>query len=310
VHRRVALLAVLPDGRIIVDPDQRLPATGIGPDTTIADAARNLERRIGMAPGTPAETVVDVTENDDGALTHHHILWRSTEPRSHPAPPYRAEPFGQVLAALPAPEAARLRAAGRAVLLGDTVRLTSGRRPGARPTKAERTRARFTWCPGIAVPAALEVRQVWGWLTDPFGRVLVLLDSGGVPSLPGGRPETGENPVQTLAREAAEEASASLGTPVLLGYQQGNEHERAPYGQLRMTAPLLGLGPATPDPDSGETYRRVLVPLQQANLLLGWGREGDDQAAVLADTCPTAVPGGFLRVPEAGWVPVPDGAVS
>ncbi|MFF3378145.1 NUDIX domain-containing protein [Streptomyces sp. NPDC002680] len=301
----LALVAALADGRLVVGPDGSPPTTELPPDEEQSSAVRRLEDRLGLShDAMPRMAACDLAGGENDTVTEHRIMWRGPLPASWTAPtPYRTVPVGQALAALRQREAGRVRAACRAGLLGDTVRLHCGRRPGIRPSKAERTGARFAWHPAIHVPEGHPVRQVWGWLTDPDGRVLVLLDRFGAPSLPGGQPEPGENWADAMAREAAEESSACLGAPVLLGFQQVDEHNQAPYAQLRMTAPLLGLGPAAPDPDSGETYRRVLVPARQANLLLGWGPEGDAQVAAVTDHCRT-LPSAALRcVPERGWAP-------
>ncbi|MGV9816369.1 NUDIX domain-containing protein [Streptomyces cellulosae] len=299
----VALLAALDDGRIVVDAGGSLPAAALRPGQTPSALVRRLADRLGLASYGDAPRPAVTDQGDGPAAARHMIVWHGLLPTAWEAPgPYRAVPAGQALAALPAPAAARLRAACRAGLLGGTVHLTGGRRPGVGPSKAERTRARFTWHPGPRTPERRLVRQVWGWLTDPDGRVLVLLDRFGTPSLPGGRPEPGEGPAFTLAREASEEAAARIGPAVVLGVQEVTEHGQRPYAQLRMTAPLLGLGPAAPDPDSGETYRRVLVPARQANLLLVWGPEGDAQAAAVATAFPGPHGRALRHVPETGWV--------
>jgi 8-oxo-dGTP pyrophosphatase MutT (NUDIX family) len=301
----LALLAALADGRIVVGPDGSLPATELAPGEEQSLAVRRLEDHLALLyDAVPSLAACDLAEGENGTVTEHRIVWRGPLPASWTAPtPYRTVPVGQALATLRQREAARVRAACRAGILGETVRLHCGRRPGIRPSKAERTRARFTWHPAIHLSARHQVRQVWGWLTDPDGRVLVLLDRFGAPSLPGGRPEPGESPAETLAREAVEESAARLDTPVLLGFQQVDEHGQAPYVQLRMTAHLLGLGPAAPDPDSGDTYRRVLVPARLANLLLGWGPEGDAQVAAVAEHCRTLPAAALRYVPEPGWAP-------
>ncbi|MEU6201027.1 NUDIX hydrolase [Streptomyces sp. NPDC047061] len=246
----VALLTALDDGRIVVDADGSLPAAALRPGQTPSALVRRLADRLGLTPygAAPCPAVTDTAEGDDHAAGRHVIAWHGPLPASWEIPaPYRAVPVGQALAALPTPAAARLRVACRAGLLGDTVRPTGVRRPGVRPSKAERTRARFTWHPGPRTPEQRPVRQVWGWLTDPDGRVLGLLDRFGMPSLPGGWPEPGESPDRTLAREAADEAGARIGPPAVLGVQEVTEHGQRPYAQLRMTAQLLGLGPETRD---------------------------------------------------------------
>jgi ADP-ribose pyrophosphatase YjhB (NUDIX family) len=300
------------DGRIVIDTTGRPPTTSVGkPGSTpgmgsggpARTAIRRLHDQLRLAydPTTPLaaiDTVGDVGR--DGGV--HLVAWCGSLPTTWTPPtPYRVVPSGRALTTLPSQEGARLRAAARAGALGTTVHLYHGRLPGAFPTKAERTRASFSWRPGARLPESLETRQVWGWLTDSVGRVLVLLDRHGVPSLPGGRPEPGETWQATLAREAAEEAAARLGTPAVLGHQLVTEHGRAPYIQVRMTAPLLGIGPAGPDSDTAETYRRVLVPAGVANLLLGWGPEGDEQAAAVAAAFRGSMEHTLVTVPEQGW---------
>jgi hypothetical protein len=214
----VALLTALDDGRIIVAPDGTLPTAELPPGHKPSALAQCLAHRLGLACAPPRPAVTDTVAGPDGTTSHHMIVWSGPAPAPRQVPaPYSALPIGQFLATLPHPAAARLRTACRAGLLSDTIRLADGRRPGVLPSKAERTRARFTWHPAIQAPTELEVRQVWGWLTDRDGRVLILLDRLGTPSLPGGRPEPGEALAQTLAREAAEEAAADIGPPTVLG---------------------------------------------------------------------------------------------
>ncbi|MEV7869200.1 NUDIX domain-containing protein [Streptomyces sp. NPDC088124] len=283
-------------------PDGSPPTTVLGPRATLGTAAHDLEDVLGLGHGGTHLAVTDTT--GEGGV--HHVAWRGLLPASWTPPgAWRPVPFGRALAALESAARARLRAAARTGLLGaSAAHLTDGLRPGARPAKSERTAARFTW--HARTPTAAEeptVRQVWGWLTDPYGRVLVILDDNDSPGLPGGQPEPGENRDATLAREAMEEAAARHGRPTVLGFQRVTEPGQAPYLQLRMHAPLLALGPAVPDPDNGEIYRRVLVPAAQANLLLGWGPEGDSQATAVAANVPRTHGCALQHVPEQGWVP-------
>lgn len=302
----VTLLTARTDGSIIVGIDGSPPTTAHAPGTVDA-ALHRMEEALGLDHDGTHLAVTDTT--GDGRV--HHVAWHGPLPSSW-APPgtWRCAPFGQILTAMPTEVARRLRAAARTGLLGDPAsHLTDGLRPGARPAKSERAAARFTWHP--RTPNAHEeeaVRQVWGWLTDPQGRVLVVLDHNLAPGLPGGRPEPGESPDATLAREAMEEASAKHGPPTVVGFQKVTTPGHRPYLQLRMTAPLRELGPAAPDPDTGEIYRRVLVPAAHANLLLGWGPEGDAQATAIALNFPRTRDRALQHVPEQGWVPKGAGA--
>ncbi|WP_335940669.1 NUDIX hydrolase [Streptomyces sp. PTD5-9] len=297
----VTLLAARADGRLITGPDGSPPAA-LSRAGGIQAALHDLAEALGLDPDGIRLTVTDTTSSS----AVHHVAWCGPLPDPGPLPDgWRTVPFGQLLTALPPAARARVRTAARTGLLGEAAAyLNDGLRPGGRPSKSERTAARFSWHARTPTPAEEQtVRQVWGWLTDPRGRVLVVVDHHGSPGLPGGRPERGETREATLARESMEEAAARHGRPTVLGFQQVTEAGRPPYLQLRMTAPLLEIGPAAPDPDTGETYRRVLVPAAHANLLLGWGPEGDAQAAAVR----AALPGGhgcaLRHVPETGWVP-------
>ncbi|MFJ4674665.1 MULTISPECIES: hypothetical protein [unclassified Kitasatospora] len=161
-----------------------------------------------------------------------------------------------------------------------------------------RPNAGWPWRPAEAVPAGLPVKQSWGWLFAPDGRVLTLVNPrDGVVSLPGGslEPEDAGDPGRALAREAAEEAQALIGGPVYLGYlydRVGSANGGHECARVRMAAALLGAGPSAPDPASGRHYRRLLVAPGLAVELLGWGLPGLRQAraAVAAAAARWGVP--------------------
>ncbi|MFG2818332.1 hypothetical protein ACGFX4_02790 [Kitasatospora sp. NPDC048365] len=144
--------------------------------------------------------------------------------------------------------------------------------------------AGWPWRPGEPVPAGLPVKQSWGWLFAPDGRVLTLVNpKDGIVSLPGGslEPEDDGDPGAALAREAGEEAQARIGLPLYLGYlydRVGSANGGHECARVRMAAALLGVGPSVPDPASGRHYRRLLVAPGLAVELLGWGVPGLRQA--------------------------------
>ncbi|MGH3384925.1 MAG: NUDIX hydrolase [Nocardioidaceae bacterium] len=141
----------------------------------------------------------------------------------------------------------------------------------------------FTWH-AEAVPAELLVRQVYGFCFDSAGRLLMRVD-GSKHSLPGGRPESGEEDdyETTLRRECWEEVHIDLDQPYYLGYQRVDESDgTAPYAQVRMIALIRRIAAAAPDPDNGKTYGRHLVDPAAAGDLLGWGVHGHRQAEAAA----------------------------
>ncbi|MEV6206456.1 NUDIX hydrolase [Kitasatospora sp. NPDC051914] len=144
--------------------------------------------------------------------------------------------------------------------------------------------AGWPWRPGEEVPAGLPVKQSWGWLFAPDGRVLTLVNpKDGIVSLPGGslEPEDDGDPAAALAREAGEEAQAVIGRPRYLGYlydRVGSANGGHECARVRMAAALHRVGPSQPDPASGRHYRRLLVAPGLAVELLGWGAQGVRQA--------------------------------
>lgn len=124
------------------------------------------------------------------------------------------------------------------------------------------------------VPKGLEVRQVYGFIFSPDGRVLLLEDEGQY-SLPGGRPENGETFSETLVREAAEEVQVTITSPKYLGYQLIAADVE--FTQVRLVALIGQILPSAPDPSTGRKYSRLWVPPSDSNDLLNWGESGEEQ---------------------------------
>lgn len=139
----------------------------------------------------------------------------------------------------------------------------------------------FAWC-GEPVTEGVPVVQVYGWLLYPDdGRVLVQ-DTGDGFNLPGGRPEPEDaDMLATLRREALEESQVTVTDAAYLGYERVFRD-----GQRRALVRMVGrIGeflPRHPDPDGGRLLGRLLTPLEQAPLLLGWGASGLAQVRTAA----------------------------
>jgi hypothetical protein len=134
----------------------------------------------------------------------------------------------------------------------------------------------FAWCPQ-PVPDGVPVVQMYGWLLDDAGRVLVQ-DTGTRFNLPGGSPEPGDADLAaTVAREALEESQVTVTEVVYLGYEQV---QRAGQQQalVRTVGRIGQFNPRHPDPDGGRLFRRLMTPLRDAPGLLGWGCSGLAQA--------------------------------
>jgi 8-oxo-dGTP pyrophosphatase MutT (NUDIX family) len=178
--------------------------------------------------------------------------------------------------------------------------------------------SKWPWHPGQLPPGELPVKQAWGWLFVPDGRVVLIVDPHSEPEmriamLPGGTTEPDDaDPAATLLREADEEAQLALGEPALLGWL----HDTAgtayggsgPCARIRFAAPVTHIGPAAPDPATGHTSVRLLATPEQAAALLGFGDIGHAQASLAAPLAterwgiPAAAPGPVTEIPAGGMV--------
>lgn len=127
-----------------------------------------------------------------------------------------------------------------------------------------------------SVPEGMEIRQVYGIIFTSDGRILLrtYVENGKRKyNFAGGTPESFDKDVEaTLRRELVEEINTTIGKPLLIGYQEIDEENGKPiYAQLRMTAIIDEIGEIKPDPDTGETYERLLTTPSKAIDLLGWG---------------------------------------
>jgi 8-oxo-dGTP pyrophosphatase MutT (NUDIX family) len=127
--------------------------------------------------------------------------------------------------------------------------------------------------------------QAYGVCFNNAGEILIIDERGnGSWKIPGGTPEPGETPEQTLARELMEEADVELGEVIPLGVQQvqqlfPDQEPGSPHYQWRFTGRISVLHPQTPDPATGKMYPRKFVPADQINKTVQWGETG---AAIFA----------------------------
>lgn len=137
----------------------------------------------------------------------------------------------------------------------------------------EQTDLTYIWHADQRPPVDLPVTQVYGYIVDDQGRVVIFQDQG-LWDLPGGSPEAweGEDRIATLVREVWEEVQVRFEDPVYLAYQSVAEAGGPPLrAQLRMVARLVEAGERAPDPDNGRMYVRHRCSLPEAERLLNWG---------------------------------------
>ncbi|NLJ04860.1 MAG: NUDIX hydrolase [Exilispira sp.] len=135
---------------------------------------------------------------------------------------------------------------------------------------------KVTWILSNEIDYSFSIKQVYGFLFDNFGRILVHDDLGRF-NLPGGKPEKDETVIQTLERECIEESQVTFKEPELIGFQlveNDKDYNYKPYIQLRFIAKIDQLFPLLPDPVTSRAYKRSLVSISQVNTLLKWGEAG------------------------------------
>ncbi|MEO5928273.1 MAG: NUDIX hydrolase [Patescibacteria group bacterium] len=122
----------------------------------------------------------------------------------------------------------------------------------------------YIWHENTNVEGLSPVTQVYGVCFDEMGRILLLRQKGHGWNIPGGTPEAGETPSETLIREVYEETTVRIGAHELIGYQEVVGDKGSPYYQLRYAAIVERVDSQQPDPDKGETHERLFIAPEDA----------------------------------------------
>jgi 8-oxo-dGTP pyrophosphatase MutT (NUDIX family) len=227
----------------------------------------------------PGETI---TVFDGGTLTEEQL--RAIRlPGREVTGIRRVEP-AQLADVMAPGDARRLMAALRARIDGAGPAFLEDGRPLApsllddlRVLRTARKPQRWAWRSEPVMPG-LRVRQSWGFLLAPDGRILVLIgqDTGSA-CLPGGTPEAADlaDAAATLRREAREEAQVEISDPSYLGYLYDDtgqaDRDAGPCARVRMAATITACEPPERDPATGQTYARILATVEQTAELFDWG---------------------------------------
>lgn len=152
--------------------------------------------------------------------------------------------------------------------------------------------AQLEWCPR-ALPHDLPVTQVYGFCFNQHGEILLTFDQGAY-GLPGGKPEAGETPEETLIREVLEEVQCELADLEYIGYQHVTDDPdkfgSAAYAQLRYACRITKLLPQMVDVATGRLIDRRFASPIAAIALLDWGDNGREQiASACASDCFSAL---------------------
>ena len=117
---------------------------------------------------------------------------------------------------------------------------------------------KYVWHKSDKYSSLDPITQVYGVCFDSLGRVLIIKEPGKSWNIPGGAPEAGETPIQTLKRELEEEVDVTIGANKMIGYYEVISAEPTVY-QLRFVALLDELKTQTKDPATGVINERKFI---------------------------------------------------
>jgi len=138
----------------------------------------------------------------------------------------------------------------------------------------------YTWIPTNDLQSFKPVAQVYGVCLNNEGKILVIKDKRW--QIPGGTPETGETPEQTLKRELIEEAQVEIDKLMPLGVQEvsypnnPDKEQGDLFYQYRYIARVQKINPSQPDPDTGKEYERKFVSFEEIDEYVQWGKVGQE----------------------------------
>ena len=142
------------------------------------------------------------------------------------------------------------------------------------------------WVPSNTYGEMNPITQVYCLCFNHEGNILVVRKQANTNeikswNLPGGTPEVGEIPEDTLKRELIEEADVTLSKFGMLGAfevfapENSNNNGSEHFYQLRYAGSIKDINPQTPDPDDGKTFERLFIKPNEFTSYIKWGELSD-----------------------------------
>jgi len=132
------------------------------------------------------------------------------------------------------------------------------------------------WIPSKNYKNFKPITQVYGVCFNKKGEVLIIKDEGRTEwKLPGGTPEKGETPEETLKREIMEEATVVLGDCEMIGCQETKIDGKVVY-QLRYVAVIEEIKKHTIDPATKRWVERKFIDVKDFGRYVKWGDIGKE----------------------------------
>ncbi len=155
--------------------------------------------------------------------------------------------------------------------------MKSRTKPIINETISNGNKVRFTWMYGADFTKYAPITQSYGIVFDTNGNIVLVQWENGEWGLPGGTPEKGETPLDTLNREFMEEVDIEIKNPILLGVQKAEliGKKSACVYQVRFVGLVKRIHAPTPDPDGGLINKRKFVNHKLIKKYINWGATGD-----------------------------------
>ena len=139
----------------------------------------------------------------------------------------------------------------------------------------------YKWIPSKDYKKFKPITQVCGVCFTKEGKILIIRENKEW-KLPGGKPEKGEIPEETLKREAFEEATVILdkcsmiGTCEVIFPDNPNTNQGGHFYQLRYFSLIKKIKKHTKDTFSGKKFERKFIKPSEFTKYIKWGKIGEE----------------------------------